>query len=96
MTSLFSQQPCRQQAVASHSNASRHRLVVTMCDVNGLVATCVFSAVSPALKGSHARVLLPVRNADVISMTTGPLSSCALPLTNREPSDLTEAFLLPK
>ena len=32
-----------------------------MYDVNGLVATCVFSAVFPALKGSHARVLFPVR-----------------------------------
>ena len=34
--------------------------------------------------------------ADVISMTTGPLSSCELPLTNRDPNDLTEAFSLPK
>ena len=34
--------------------------------------------------------------ADVISMTTGPLSSCKLPLTNRDPNDLTEAFPLPK
>ena len=34
--------------------------------------------------------------ADVISMTTGPLSSCELPLTNRDPNDLTEAFPLPK
>ena len=25
-------------------------------------------------------------------MTTGPLSSCELPLTNRNPNDLTEAF----
>ena len=34
--------------------------------------------------------------ADVISMTTGPLSSCELPLTNRDPNELTEAFPLPK
>ena len=34
--------------------------------------------------------------ANVISMTTGPLSSCELPLTNRDPNDLTEAFPLPK
>ena len=34
--------------------------------------------------------------ADVISMTTGPLSSCKLPLTNCDPNDLTEAFPLHK
>ena len=34
--------------------------------------------------------------ADVISMTTGLLSSCELPLTIRDPNDLTEAFPLPK
>ena len=34
--------------------------------------------------------------ADGISVTTAPLSSCELPLSNRDPNDLTEAFLLPK
>ena len=34
--------------------------------------------------------------ADAISVTTGPLSSCKLPLTNRDPNDLTEAFPFPK
>ena len=34
--------------------------------------------------------------AAFISMTTCPLSSCELPLTNRDPNDLTEASSLPK
>ena len=34
--------------------------------------------------------------ANVISMTTGLLSSCELPLTSRDPKNLTEAFPLPK
>ena len=34
--------------------------------------------------------------ADAISMTTGPKSSCELPLTNRDPNNFTEAFSLPK
>ena len=33
---------------------------------------------------------------DVLTLLTGPLSSCKLPLTNRDPNDLTEAFPFPK
>ena len=46
------QQIYRQQAVASHANASRYQLAVTSCCVNGLVAACIFGCVyiAPALQ----------------------------------------------
>ena len=45
------------------------------------------------MKPKTRRILVFV---DAISMTTGPLSSCELLLTNRDPNDLTEVFPLPK
>ena len=47
MKQVCGQKNCRQQAVASHANASWYRIVVTclLQDVHKLGATCVFLVV---------------------------------------------------
>ena len=46
----------------------------------------------PSVKQVKPKKWLILVLADAISMTTGPLFSCELPLTNRDPNDFTDAF----